>query len=439
MPQIKNELIAVAQIKSNPHNVRTHSKKQIELIAKSIEQLGFYGSIILDEEYRLLAGHARVAAAKTLGLEKIPAVIVSGLSDVKKRLLLLNDNKLVERGGYDRKALAIELQQLSPLLAEAGLDFDLTGYEPVEIDTLFADHVDSENDPLDHVAPPSRTAVSCKGDVWLLHKHRLMCGDACQAADVGKLMVQERAALVITDPPFNRQIKQVQGRGKTKHPEFLKASGEMTSRQFTRFLRTALALAAQYSISGSIHFAFMDWRHVGELLAAGAKVYAELKNVIVWVKTNAGQGSFYRSQHEFIFVYKNGEGEHVNNFGLGKHGRNRSNVWTYAGVNTFKAGRMDELALHPTVKPVGLIADAMRDCSRRGDLVFDPFMGSGTTILAAERVGRRAYGLELDPRYVDVAIRRWQAYTKRDAVLAASSETFDEIARRSAASNKGAA
>jgi DNA modification methylase len=181
-------------------------------------------------------------------------------------------------------------------------------------------------------------------------------------------------------------------------------------------------------VDGAIHFVFIDWRHIGELIAAGARVYSDLKNVAVWVKTNAGQGSFYRSQHELIFVFKNGEGPHINNFELGQHGRNRSNVWTYAGVNTFRAGRMDDLALHPTVKPVALVADAMRDCSRRGDIVLDLFMGSGTTIVAAERVGRRAYGLEIDPLYVDAAVRRWQAFTKRDAILEATGETFDEVA-----------
>ena len=167
---------------------------------------------------------------------------------------------------------------------------------------------------------------------------------------------------------------------------------------------------------------------MGELLAAGSAVYSELKNIIVWVKTTPGQGSFYRSQHELIFAFKNGDAPHLNNFELGQRGRNRSNVWTYAGANTFRAGRMDDLAMHPTMKPVALVADAMRDCSRRGDIVLDPFIGSGTTIMAAERVGRRAYGIEIDPRYVDVAVRRWQAYTRRDAVLHGSGQTFEEIA-----------
>ena len=199
----------------------------------------------------------------------------------------------------------------------------------------------------------------------------------------------ELAAMVITDPPYNVPITRIQGRGRIKHQDFAQGSGEMSPAQFTRFLCTSLALAAKHSADGAIHFVFMDWRHMRELLAAGSTIYSELKNVVVWAKTNAGQGSFYRSQHELIFVFKSGDGAHQNNVELGRHGRNRSNVWSYPGVNSFRAGRMDDLSVHPTVKPVALVADAMRDCSRRGDIVLDPFMGSRTTILAAERVGRR--------------------------------------------------
>lgn len=234
--------------------------------------------------------------------------------------------------------------------------------------------------------------------------------------------------MVFADPPYNVQISSIVGRGKIKHREFASASGEMSPEEFEAFLVKTLSLTVQYSRVGSIHYICMDWRHLSEALAAGKQVYTEFKNLVVWAKTNAGQGSFYRSQHELILVFKNGEAPHQNNIELGRHGRSRSNVWTYAGVNTFRAGRLDELSIHPTVKPVGLVADAMRDCSRRGDIILDPFMGSGTTILAAERVGRRGYGLEIDPLYVDAAIRRWQDFTKRDAVLKATGQTFDEVA-----------
>ena len=247
------------------------------------------------------------------------------------------------------------------------------------------------------------------------------------ASSLRKLMRQSTAAMVFTDPPYNVRVSSVQGRGNIKHREFSCASGEMSPTDFITFLTDSLALAAAHSVDGSIHYVCMDWRHLAEMLAAGEQVYGPLKNLIVWVKTHGGMGTFYRSQHELIFVFKKGNASHVNNFELGQHGRSRSNVWTYAGVNTFRTGQLDDLAVHPTVKPIALVADAMRDCSRRGDIVLDPFMGSGTTILAAERVGRRAYGLEIDPLYVDVAIRRWQAFTKRDAVLASSGKTFDEV------------
>jgi DNA modification methylase len=362
-------------------------------------------------------------------------VVLSGLSDTQKRAYLLADNKLAEKAGWDRATLAVELNSLAPLLEGAGLDISLTGFEPAEIDSLMGDLVDSEADPADQPPPLAAEPVSRAGDLWLLGPHRLLCGDAREASHFRTLMGSDLAAMVFADPPYNVCIRSVQGRGKIKHGDFAMASGEMSKAQFTAFLIEALAHTARHSADGSIHYVCMDWRHLEEMLGAGKEIYSELKNVVVWAKTNAGQGSFYRSQHELIFVFKNGDCPHTNNFELGQHGRNRSNVWTYAGVNSFRAGRMDELAIHPTVKPIALVADAMRDCSRRGEIVLDPFMGSGTTILAAERVGRRAYGLELDPLYVDAAVRRWERFTKADALLKGSRKTFGEVAE-ARASNK---
>jgi DNA modification methylase len=382
----------------------------------------------VDETNLILAGHARYEAALTLGLRKVPVIVISGLSDVEKRALALADNRIALNAGWDRKLLAAELGELAALLPECSLSIDITGFEASEVDALMGDLVDPEQDPADELPPSAEIPVSRSGDLWQLNGHRLLCGDATAAADLRRLMERQRAAMVFTDPPYNLRISSVQGRGRIKHGDFAQASGEMSPGQFTRFLRTSLGLAAKYSNSGSIHYIFIDWRHIGELLAAGSEVYSELKNIVVWAKSNAGQGSFYRSQHEFICVYKSGDAAHTNNFELGQHGRNRSNVWTYAGVNTFRTGRLQDLSTHPTVKPVALVADAMRDCSRRGEIILDPFIGSGTTILAAERVGRRGYGLELDPLYVDAAVRRWQAYTGRDAVLKSIGRTFDELA-----------
>jgi DNA modification methylase len=422
------QLIPAANLRLNNRNARTHSKKQVRQIAESIRRFGWTYPILADEGGAILAGHGRFKAAELLGLAQVPVITVSHLSEAEKRALVLADNKIAENAGWDREILAAELGDLARLLPQANLDIEITGFEAPEIDRLMGDLVDGEDDPADDVPKLTEEPVSRRGDLWLLGRQRLVCGDATSAADVETLMAGERAAMVFTDPPYNVRVASIQGRGNIKHREFVSGSGEMSKPEFTAFLASSLGLAAANSLPGSIHYVCMDWRHVGEMLAAGGQVYSEQKNLVVWAKSNAGQGSFYRSQHELIFVFKNGEGPHVNNFGLGQHGRNRSNVWSYAGVNTFRVGRMDELSVHPTVKPIALVADAMRDCSRRGDIVLDPFMGSGTTILAAERVGRRGYGLELDPLYVDAAVRRWQAFTKRDAILSATGEIFEEVA-----------
>ncbi|MGO4513196.1 site-specific DNA-methyltransferase [Bradyrhizobium sp. 2TAF36] len=422
-------LIPIGKVKRSPRNIRTRSQKQLCQIVASIEGVGFVSPILVDEHNNVIAGHGRLEAAIRLKFAEIPAIVISGLSDIQKRALAIADNKIAANAGWDRGRLVAELTELNAALPELGLDISITGFEPAEIDALAVDLSDPETDPAD-VVPllDNAVAISKPGDSWILGPHRLVCGDAREEACLRQLMQHERASMVSADVPYNLCIGDTLGRGKIKHREFQAASGEMSSTQFIEFLKQWMRLAARYSEDGSIHFVFIDWRHLSEILAAGNEVYTELKNVIVWVKTNAGQGSFYRSQHELIFAFKSGRGPHQNNIELGKHGRNRSNVWTYAGVNTFRAGRLDELSLHPTVKPIALIADAIRDCTSRGQIVLDPFMGSGTTILAAERVGRRAYGLEIDPLYVDVALRRWQSFTKRDAILKATGQPFDEIA-----------
>jgi DNA modification methylase len=423
------QYLSPSRLKENPHQVRTHSKAQIDRLAEVIQQVGFLVPIVANTRSEVLAGHGRLAAARRLKLKRIPVIVVEHLSDAEMRAFMLADNKLAEMAGYDEARLAVELSELAPLMEAAGLDFSLTGYEMPEVDRLFGDHCDPEADPADEPASISRVAVSRMDDLWRLGGHRIYCGDARIPSSFKALMLRGCAVMCFTDPPYNVRIASISGRGNTKHREFAQASGELTPEAFTAFLAEVLGLAVQHSIDGAIHFVCMDWRHIQELLAAGKLTYSELKMLVVWAKTNAGMGSFYRSQHELVFVFKAGEGRHINNFGLGQHGRSRSNVWTYAGANTFRAGRMEDLETHPTVKPVAMVADAIRDCSGRGDIVLDPFLGSGTTILAAERVGRRGYGIEIDPLYVDAAIRRWQAYTKKDAILDSTGQTFDEAAR----------
>jgi DNA modification methylase len=323
------------------------------------------------------------------------------------------------------------------------LDFSLeaTGFEMGEIDFriegLDTDGDSGKPDPADAVPEvPAGDPVSQTGDLWLLGSHRLLCGNALEEASLVTLMDGRRAAVVFTDPPYNVPIDgHVTGHGAVKHREFAMATGEMTTVEFTTFLTQALERLAAHSEDGSIHYVCMDWRHLGEVLAAGTQVYTEFKNLCVWAKDNAGMGSFYRSQHELVLVFKKGREAHRNNIQLGQHGRNRSNVWRYPGVNSF--GRTTEegnlLALHPTVKPVALVADALLDSSCRGEIVLDTFLGSGTTLMAAERVGRVCHGLELDPIYVDTAIRRWQALTGEKAMLASTAMPFDVVQQERAA------
>jgi DNA modification methylase len=423
------KLASVRNLRPSKRNARTHSKKQIEQIVQSIRRFGWTCPIIVDEDGVILAGFARYLAAKKSGLKQVPVIVISGLSDAEKRALAIADNKIAANAGWDRNVLAAELCELAVLLPECNLSLDITGFEAAEIDSILGDLVDPEVEAADIPPVLEKVSVTRPGDIWQLSPHRLLCADATQPAAFERLMGSERAQMVFADPPYNLQIASIVGRGRLRHREFSHASGEMTPDQFVDFSRKWMSSAAQYSVNGSIHFVCMDWRHLGEIYTAGAEAYDELKNLVVWNKTNAGQGSLYRSQHELICVYKRGHAPHVNNVELGKHGRNRSNVWSYAGINTFRAGRLEDLSAHPTVKPIALIADAMRDCSRRGDIVLDPFIGFGTTIMVAERVGRRAFGIEIDRLYVDATIRRWQQFTRKDATLAGSQLTFDDAAK----------
>jgi DNA modification methylase len=423
---------AVDALKPNARNARTHSKKQIRQIADSIAAFGFVVPILIDDGGVIIAGHGRYAAAVLLDLQEVPVIRVEGLSEAKCRALALADNKIAQNAGWDRELLAAELPELAEILILENLDISITGFAPVEIDQIATDFEADPSDPADTVDPEwtNGAPLSRRGDLWQLGHHRLLCGDARKADDLARLLGQARAAMAFLDPPYNVRVRDIVGRGQIQHTEFAMASGELSRTSFVEFLQQSLAAAAAVSRDGAVHFVCMDWRHLGELLEAGGTVYDAMVNLVVWAKTNAGQGSFYRSAHELVGVFRVGQAAHLNNVELGRHGRSRSNVWHYAGVNTFRAGRLDELKCHPTVKPVALVADAIKDCTGRGDIVLDTFCGSGTTILAAERVGRRAYTIEIEPRFVDVAIKRWQAFSRKDAIHAVSGLSFDELASK---------
>ena len=420
------EWVALADLKRNPKNARTHSNRQLKKIRRSIREFGALNPLIVDENNVILAGHGRADAARKEGLTHLPVLRYRHLTDVQKRAYVIADNKIAQEAGWDRDMLATELGELIDLLPAKGLDIALTGFDIGEIDILLADFAETPP-PQDDVPVPPEHPTTRAGDLWLLGKHRLYCGDARNPASFTHLMAGASVAAVFCDPPYNLPVKSIGGRGRVRHAEFACASGEMSRAQFRRFLAETLGNGARVSMPGAVHYVCMDWRHVGDLTDVGGELYDSMLNLVVWNKTNAGQGSFYRSQHELIGVFLVAGGAHQNNVDLGRFGRNRSNVWTYAGVNTFGHGRMEALSSHPTVKPIALVADALLDCTRRGDLVLDQFAGSGTTILAAEKVGRTACGLEIEPRYVDVAITRWQQTTKFDAVLAGDGRTFEEV------------
>jgi DNA modification methylase len=425
---MKIEYTLVRELRPYPNNARTHSKKQVRQIASSIEKFGFCNPVLIDDGKQTIAGHGRLEAAKLLGIDAVPTCRLSHLSDADKRAYILADNKLASKAGWDKELLAIELLGLIDLNVEV----EVTGFDMGEIDIILEEAQEKNGDPSggEDTEPqyPSGTAVTQRKDLWVLGGHRLLCGDARDQAAYDSVLEGAKAEFVFTDPPYNVAIDgNVCGLGRIRHRDFAMGCGEMSEADFTAFLQAVFARLAENTVNGSIHQIFMDWRHTWEMLGAGRGVYSELKNLCVWNKSNAGMGSFYRSKHELVFVWKSGTAAHINNFELGQHGRHRTNVWDYAGASTMRAGRLEELAMHPTVKPVALVADAIKDCSRRGGLVLDPFCGSGTILIAAERTGRKARALEIDPTYVDVAVRRWQAYTGKSAVLVGSGEAFETI------------
>ena len=419
----------VDALKPTARNARTHSKKQVRQIADSITEFGFVNPILIDVENRVVAGHGRIAAAKLLGMTAVPVVRIEHLTEPQIRAYMLTDNRLAELAGWDKELLALELQDLSTLQIE--FDVAVTGFDTPEIDLLVeglnqassvdvADQIPERQSNLPPVARP--------GELWRLGRHRLYCGDATNPMSYARVMGAEQARLVFTDPPYNVPVDgHVCGLGRVRHAEFAMASGEMSEAEFAAFLATVFGHLVGHSVDGAIHYVCMDWRHMYEVLSAARGIYSELKNMCVWNKTNGGMGSLYRSKHELVFVFKAGAEPHINNVELGKHGRYRTNVWDYAGINTFGANRLTDLEVHPTVKPVALVADAIKDCSKRDDIVLDCFGGSGTTLIAAERTGRSARIIEMEPRYVDATIERFEQLTGQDAVEVTSGLTFAQM------------
>jgi DNA modification methylase len=428
------QLVAVSSL-TFPQSVRTYASGAIKKAARFIETFGIRIPILVDTERNVIAGEIWALAAKSLDLPEIPALFAEGLTPSQLKAYRIGIERIPELGGWDDQALGEMFKEFSA----ASLDFDIeiTGFSMPEIDGLIgklgAPGNDDSDDPTEFA---DGTPVTKPGMLWHAGKHRVLCGSSLEVASVQALMEGLKASVAITDPPYNVRVEgHVGGKGSVHHREFAMGSGEMSDDEFIQFLETITGLLRDFSVDGSLHYIFMDWRHSHHLLEAGQRSYSELKNIIVWVKSNAGMGSFYRSQHELVFLYKKGKASHRNNVELGKHGRNRTNVWNYPGATGIDGRSTEEghlLGMHPTVKPVHMIADAILDSSARGDIILDAFLGSGSALLAAERVGRRLYGIEIDPRYVDVAIRRWQRQTGEAAIDSATGLTFDQAVELSA-------
>ena len=423
----KVEYWPLERLKPDSKNARKHSQAQINALVRVILAFGFLVPILIDEIGRILAGHGRYSAAKTIGMAEVPVLQVNHLSEAEKRAFAIADNKLGDLSTWEPKILGEQFVAIAEI--DPCIDLRITGFGTGELDQLMIGEAGAD-ETADALPAISKTRpVSQVGDLFQLGDHRLLCGDAGSLTNFDALMAGKRADQVLTDPPYNVRIKgHVSGKGRVQHREFAMASGELSPAGFEHLLYIWFSNIAAHCRDGAIVFSFMDWRHVEEAIRAGKRVFAEFKNMIVWAKTNAGMGTFYRSQHELILAFKVGRAPHINNFGLGENGRHRSNLWTYPGANSFGAEREASLAQHPTPKTVALMADAIRDCSHRGDIVLDPFLGSNTTMIAAEKTGRRAYGMELDPLYVDAGVRRWQEFTGREAIHVATGLTFNELA-----------
>lgn len=419
--------VNTAEIKPYKNNPKLHKNKQIQQIVNSISEFNFNNPILVDENNIIIAGHGRLLAANHLNMQQVPVIKLTHLSDAQKKAYRIADNKLTENGEWDFDLLKIEFEDLSNL--ELDFNLDITGFDTADIDVMLDDSTkETKLDEKTNAVPfiPENEIVSQTGDIWQLGKHRIICSNALEKESYISLLQDQKASMIFTDPPYNVKVDgHICGLGKIKHKEFSMASGEMSEEEFQNFLFVCFSFLKEYSKEGSLHYICMDWRHIKEIINA-ASIYDEFKNLCVWNKDNGGMGSLYRSKHELVFVFKKGKESHINNIELGSHGRYRTNVWDYPGVNSFSNNK-DNLKFHPTVKPVEMVKDAILDVTNRGDIVLDAFLGSGTTLIAAEKCGRICYGIELEPLYIDTTIRRWQELTGASAIHQQTGKTYREL------------
>ncbi len=424
---IRVDYVSPSLLKAPERRLRRRSRAKLAALARSIADFGFLIPIVVDPQLKIVAGIGRWEAALELKLTSIPIIRVDHLSDAQLRIFAIADNRLPEGVRWDNDALLLEIEEIE--LDAPELELTSSGFEMAEIDMLYGRARTEELADLDEPAAVlPGPAINRAGDVWRLGNHLLACGDARDKALMDRIVGARKARLLLSDSPWNLKIDGVvSGNGKVKHADFAMAAGEMTPSEFRQFLIDFLAASLPHLMDGALAYLFMDWRNLDTLCAAAAEMKLEQKNLLVWCKDSPGMGTLYRSQHELIGLFKHGSAPHLNNIELGRHGRNRSNVLQYPGMNGFGRGRAQALAMHPTSKPISLLADIMLDTSAAGDLILDPFGGSGSTLIAAEKMGRHSCLVELDPHYADAIIRRFESLTGEDAVQSKSGQTFAEL------------
>lgn len=422
-------------IREYANNTKIHNRQQVKQIKKSIETFGYINPILVDEKNEIIAGHGRLRAAIEAGMKEVPVIQIKHLTDVQKKAYRIADNKLTENGKWDIELLQVEFKEIESLAPEITLD--TTGFAIEEIDKIFkvdCSEIDAKSDTVPYISED--LLVSNVGDIWQLGQHKIICGNSLNTDVYKELLSDKKADLIVSDPPYNVKINgHVCGSGKIKHKEFAMASGEMSSEEFTDFLNKVFENLTMFSNDGSLHYLFMDWAHCENIINAAKDIYTELKNICIWNKMVGGMGSMYRSQHEFVFQFKNGTNPHTNNINLGANGRYRTNVWNYPGVSSSNEGKKN-LKMHPTVKPVSLIKDIILDASKRNDIILDSFLGSGSTLIAAEQSGRICYGIEIDPLYIDTAIRRYIDLTGKDAIHLKSGKKYSELLKEKEEQNE---
>lgn len=418
--------IEISKLVLYERNARQHSQQQIQQLARWIKQVGFINPIIIDSKNVIIAGHGRLLAAISLNLTTVPCICVDKLSQTEVRAYRLADNKLSENATWDTELLTVELKSLEEI--EVNFDFDSLGFDAIEIDGLLH-HKDDEDSVEEPIPDIPQSPITITGDIFHCGPHRVGCDDCRDQAFIKQLFKRSKASICITDPPYNVPISgHVRGKGNYQFEDFAMACGEMSSEEFSQFLLLSFLNLKKACKEGSLFYLFCDWRMLKELFSATDELFTDMLNLCVWNKSNGGMGSFYRSKHELIGVFKHGKAPHINNVQLGKFGRDRTNVWDYPGVSSFGKDRDEALAMHPTVKPVSMLKDILLDASKPNDIVVDNFLGSGSTLIAAEKVRRRCFGVEIEPKYVDVILQRYINETGNQPIHIESGLTFTELA-----------